>query len=151
MTKAFRVLAFLIAGLVALQAAVIAWGLFGVWKYIDAGNSIDNEVLEGEPFAEVAGFMIHGINGMTVIPVLALIALIVGLIAKFPGAKKFGAAIFLLVVLQIVLGLAGFSIPAVGALHGLNALLLFGVAVMAGVRAKDVPVGAPGDRPLVNA
>lgn len=153
MTKVFRVLAFIVAGLVALQAVVIAWAFFGLWKFIEDGEALDSAVMEGDesPFAEAAGFMIHGMNGMMVIPVMALVLLIIGLIAKFPGAKKFGAAIFLLVVLQVVLGIAGFSIPAVGALHGLNAMLLFGVAVMAGVRAKDVSVGTHDNRPLVDA
>jgi hypothetical protein len=151
MTKAFRVLAFLVAALVVVQAAAVAWGFFGLWKYLDGGDSVDSDVLDGEPFSEVAGFMIHGMNGMMVIPVLALVLLIIGFLAKFPGSTKFGAAIFLLVVLQVVLGIAGFSAPIIGALHGVNALVLFAVAAMAGVKAKDVPVAHVDDRARVNA
>jgi hypothetical protein len=44
--------------------------------------------------------------------------------------------VLLLVVLQVVLGFLGFGAPIFGALHGLNALLLFSAAVMAGLRVK---------------
>ena len=46
-----------------------------------------------------------------------------------------------LVVLQVLLGLFGHAVPLLGALHGLNALLLFGVAVMAAMAARGVPKG----------
>ena len=36
------------------------------------------------------------------------------------------------VVLQIVLALVGFGIPAVGALHGVNALVIYALAIVAG-------------------
>jgi hypothetical protein len=41
-----------------------------------------------------------------------------------------------LVVLQVALGLLGHESAIFGLLHGINALALFSVAVMAGVRAK---------------
>ena len=154
MTKAFRILAFLVAGLVFVQAFSIAWAVAGLYHYVDDGNAFTSELMEpGQeaPFTEVLGFMIHGMNGMMVIPVVALITMIVGVIAKFPGSTKFGVAIFLLVVLQVALGLFGHEAAIFGGLHGLNALILFGTAVMAGVKARDLHVGTVEDRPRVNA
>lgn len=155
MTKAFRVLAFIVAGLVVVQASSMVWGIAGLYGYVNDGNSFTEELMEPgaeAPFPEVAGFAIHGINGTMVIPVVALILLIVGLIAKFPGAKKYGAAVFGLVVLQVFLGIMGHEAAISGAVHGINAMILFGVAIMAGMRAKDVPVvGTVDDRPTVNA
>lgn len=154
MTKAFRVLAFLVAALVVVQASSMVWGIAGLISWVDEGNSFTSDLMEEgaeAPFTEVAGFMIHGINGTMVIPIVALILLIVGLIAKFPGAKKYGAAVFLLVVLQVFLGIMGYEASIAGALHGINALVLFGTAVMAGIKAKDVHAGHHGDRTMVNA
>jgi hypothetical protein len=155
MTKAFRALAYLVAGLVVVQASSMVWAIAGLYGYVNDGNSFTEELMEPgaeAPFPEVAGFAIHGIIGTMVIPIAALVLLIVGLVAKFPGAKMYGAAVFLLVALQVFLGIMGHELAISGALHGIIALLLFGVAVMAGVRAKDVPVaGAVDDRPTVNA
>ena len=154
MTKAFRILAFLVAGLVVVQAASMVWAIAGLGIWVEEGNDFTSELFESGdiPFTELYGMMIHGMNGMMVIPVIALITMIVGLIAKFPGSTKFGVAIFLLVVLQVALGLFGHENAIFGLLHGVNALILFSVAAMAGVKAKDVRVGTADDgRPLVNA
>lgn len=155
MTKAFRVLAFLIAGLVFVQAFTMTWAIAGLYGYVDDGNSFTSDLMEEgaeTPFPEVLGFMIHGMNGTMLIPLIALVTLVVGLLAKFPGSTKYGAAIFLLVVLQVALGLFGHEAAIFGGLHGINALLLFGAAVMGGIRAKDVPVvGSVDERPTVNA
>ena len=53
-----------------------------------------------------------------------------------PQGITYALAVLGLVVLQVFLGLFGHEISALGALHGVNALILFGVAVMAGVRAS---------------
>lgn len=153
MTKAFRVLAYLIAALVVVQATSVVWAVAGMGIWVDEGNDLTSEVMESDetPFTEVAGFIIHWMNGMMLIPLVALILLIVGLIAKFPGSTKYGAAVFLLVVLQVALGLFGHENAIFGALHGLNAMILFGAAIMAGMRAKDVPVVTDDGRPRVNA
>lgn len=153
MTKAFRVLAYLIAALVVVQATSMVWAVAGMGIWVDEGNDLTSELMESDetPFTEVAGFMIHFLNGMMLIPLVALILLIVGMIAKFPGSAKYGAAVFLLVVLQVALGLFGHENAIFGALHGLNAMILFGAAIMAGMRAKDVPVVTDDGRPRVNA
>jgi hypothetical protein len=48
------------------------------------------------------------------------------------------------VVIQVALGLAGHSVSIAGGIHGLNALIVFGLAIMAFLRSKSVPVATTG-------
>ena len=91
------------------------------------------------------GFMIHGMNGMFVIPALALILLIVSFFAKIRRGVAFAAGVFGLVILQVTLGLFGHGIPLLGFLHGVNALLLFTTALLAGLNASKRRVSAQAD------
>jgi heme A synthase len=93
------------------------------------------------PFPEIVGIMVHGINGMMIIPLIALLLLISSFFAKIPGAVKWAGLVLLLVVLQIALGLFGHGIPALGGLHGLNALLLFSAAVYTARRGRAAVAG----------
>ncbi len=143
MRSAYRVLAFVIAGLVVVQAAAIAYAVFGLTKWVeDDGGVLDKAAIESRDtsFDGVLGFPIHAINGTMLIPLVALILLIVAFFAKVSGGVAQAATILLLVVVQVALGIFGQDIPGLGALHGLNALLLFGAATMAGVRAKQPAV-----------
>lgn len=156
MTKAFRVFAFLVAALVMFQAAVMVWGIAGLGLWLDDGNELTTEVFEdafegGEkPFPEFTGLMLHGMVGFMVIPIVSLITMILGFIAKHPGSTKFGVAIFLLTILQTFLGIYGHELAISGMAHGVNALILFGTAVMAGVRAK-APVSTTAPQTPVSA
>lgn len=145
MRSAYRVLAFLIAGLVVVQAFAIAYGVAGLGKWVNDGNTFDKAAFESDDtsFDGIVGFMIHGMNGMMLIPLVALIFLIVSFFAKVPGGVVRAAIVLGLVVLQVTLGLLGSEIPILGGLHGLNALLLFGAAIMAGMRAKDTVPATP--------
>jgi len=132
----YRVLAYVVAVEVMVQAAAIAFAVFGLGKYIDDGATVDKAMFEDESvsFTGVVGFMIHGINGQMVIPLLALILLIVSFFAKVPGGAKWAGAIVGLVVIQVLLGIFGHETPWLGPLHGINALILFSVAVTAARR-----------------
>jgi heme A synthase len=138
MRSAYRVLAWIIAAEVAIQAMVMVFAVAGLVKWVDEGGVFDRSVLESDElaFPEITGIIIHGLNGMFVIPALALILLIFSFFTKAPGAVKWAALVLLLVVLQVVLGFLGFGAPIFGALHGFNALLLFSAAVYAGLRVK---------------
>jgi hypothetical protein len=145
MRSVYRVLAWIIAAEVAIQAMVVVYAVAGLGIWVDQGGVFDRAVFESEEFAfpELVGAMIHGINGMMVIPALALLLLIVSFFAKVPGAVKWAALVLLLVVLQVMLGLLGHGAAIFGALHGLNALLLFSTAVYTGLRVKrPTPVEA---------
>jgi hypothetical protein len=143
MRAAYKVLAYLVAAEVAVQAMVMVWGIAGLGKWVDGGGVFDKAVIEsqGAPFPEVVGILAHGINGLFVIPGLALLLLIASFFTKVRGAIKWAVVVFLLVVVQGQLGELGHDLPLAGALHGLNALALFGVAIYAGRRLRAAAVG----------
>lgn len=129
MKSAYRILAYLVAAGVVVQAADIAFAWFTTINEVDSGTVVD------ENYDGNAGHALHGIMGMMVIPVLALVLLVVSFFAKVPDGVKWAASVFGVVVLQVALAFLAFGVtPALGALHGLNAMLLLGVSVMAGHR-----------------
>lgn len=144
MKTAYRVLAYLVALLVVVQAGAIAFATFGLGKWIEDGGVLDQATIEGRSaeFVGVIGYPIHGIVGQLVIPVLALILLIVSFFAKVPKGVMWAAVTFGLVVVQVLAGTFARGLPALGLLHGINALLLFGVAVMAAMAATSRNRGA---------
>jgi heme A synthase len=138
MRKAYRILAYLIAAEVVVQAMAMVFAIAGLDKWIANGGVFDKAVMESDqaPFPEVVGIIVHGINGSIVIPVLALLLLICSFFAKLPRAVRWAGLVFLIVVVQVSLGYAGPDIPALGALHGLNALALFTTALYTARRAR---------------
>jgi hypothetical protein len=129
MKSTYRVLALLIAAGVIVQAMAIALGWFTAIKDMDDGLVIDKNY-DGN-----IGHNLHTFVGMTVIPVLAILLLIVSFFAHIAGGVKWAAIVFGVVALQIVLAFLAFAVPAIGALHGANALALLAVAGIAGRRA----------------
>ncbi len=143
MRTAYRVLAFIIAAEVAIQAAAIAYALFGLGLWIEGGGVMDKATMESESstFAGDGGFPLHGINGEMVIPVLVIVLLVLSFFAKVPRGVMWAGITLGLVVLQVLLGFLGEVVPFLGALHGINALLIFGVAVMAAMAARGATAG----------
>ena len=137
MKATYRVLAYLVALGVVVQAAAIAFAYFGLGKWIEDGGVLDKATMESEGtgFTGVVGFMIHGIAGEMVIPAIALILLVVSFFAKVPGGVLWAGIVVVLTVLQVALGLLGFAVVGLGLLHGVNALAMFAVAAMAAHRA----------------
>ncbi len=144
MRGVYRVLAFLVAVEVAIQASFIVWGDAGMGLWIEDGGVIDKATMEsafegGEaPFPEFMAFLFHSINGMMVIPVIALLLVISSFFAKVPRGVTFALAVLGLVVLQVTLGLFGHVVSFLGALHGINALALFSTAAWTGLRVARV-------------
>lgn len=149
--KAYRFLAFTIAALVIVQAFAIAWAYFGLSSWVtDEGGVVNKELLEctdcEQNFTAEWGFAIHMFfNGLVLIPLVSLALLITSFFAKVPKGVTLAASIFGLVVLQV------FVLPALsrevgtafGGLHGVNALVLMGVAIMAGQRASRAMGASP--------
>ncbi|MDT7578883.1 MAG: hypothetical protein QOK35_143 [Pseudonocardiales bacterium] len=133
MRTVYRVLAWLVAVEVLVQAAVIAWAVFGLGQWIQGGGVLDKSVMESEvqAFPAETGFMLHGINGEMVVPVLALLLLVVSFFAKVPRGVALAGGVVGLVAVQVALGLLGRGLPWLGLLHGANALALVAVAVVA--------------------
>jgi len=136
MRTTYRVLAYVIAAGVALQAASVAMAFFNILVEVDDGGIITADYdYEGN-----LGIMVHRVGGLGVIPLAAIALLIVSFFTNAAGAVRWAGALFGLVVLQIAFVFAAFGgAPSVGALHGLNALALFLAALWAGRRITRVP------------
>lgn len=143
MRATYRVLGYLIAIEVIIQAAAIAYAMFGVGKFVEDGGTIDKALVESDEMAfdEIVGFIVHGINGMNVIPLLAILMLIVSFFAKVPNGVVLALAVVVVTAIQVALGIFGHGIPLLGVLHGINAFVLAGVASAAAAKAVK-PEGA---------
>lgn len=143
MRSVYKFFAFLIAIEVAVQASMMAFAVAGLGIWVDKeGGVLDKAAFEEQPdFTGAIGFFIHGVNGMMVIPLLALLFLIVSFFAKVPGGVRWAALVLLAVVVQVTLGLFGHEQAVFGMLHGLNALILFSLAFMAGKRVSAATSG----------
>lgn len=98
--------------------------------------------LAGQALPELGGggdFEAHRSIGFTVMGILALVVLVAALVGRLPRVQVgLSVVLFVLYVVQTSLpGLAGSS-PALAALHPANAMLLLGVAVAIGLRARRI-------------
>lgn len=144
MKNVYRVLAYAIAALVAVQAASIAYAVSGLAKYIDSGGAVDKN---SDGFPGVGGLIAHGIGGQMVIPLVTLALLVVSFFAHVAGGVRWALIVLGAVVVQVALGIFSHALPALGAVHGVVALVLFGVAVTAAVRVGSTGrVGSEPDR-----
>lgn len=143
--KVYRFLAYTIAVLVVVQAGAIAWAFFGMVNEIDQNGLVINKAcLEsdsgcGDGFVAEWGFAIHMFfNGFILIPLVSLILLITSFFAKVPKGIAMAAGLVGLVALQMLVlpELSRQFGAGFGAAHGVNALILMGVAIMAGHRAS---------------
>lgn len=149
MRKTYQVLASIIAILVVVQAALMVWTIAGLFTWIDEGATLDKSVVEGwetEPptFDGAIGHFLHTViiggtgTGLGLIPLLGLLLLIVSFFAKVPRGVVLAVAIVVSIVVQILAGMfAEPGMPYLGLVHGLNAFILFGLAVFAARSAKE--------------
>ena len=122
MRTAYKVLAYIVAAEVAIQAMVMVWAIAGLGVWVDNGGVFDKSIMESGalPFTEAL--------------------LIVSFFTKVRGAIKWAIIVFVLVVLQGQIGFLGHEFALAGALHGLNALALFTVALYTGRRLRTAAV-----------
>jgi hypothetical protein len=134
--QTYRVMSGLIALGVLVQAGAIAAGWFTALHDVDSGLVIDKNY-DGNAFHGI-----HGFVGFNVMPLLGLILLIVSFFAakSVPGARKWAGIVFGLILLQVALAMFAFSIPALGALHGINALAVLGTSVRASMLTREAGV-----------
>lgn len=128
MKSTYRVLAYVIAGLVVLQAVWIALSSFTVIKAVDSGRTINED-------AAGIGAVLHGFGGMYAIPLVTIALVVVSFFAKVTGGVKWALFILLAVAVQITLAFLSFGVPQIGALHGLNAFVIIALSLIAGTRA----------------
>ncbi|WP_438854430.1 hypothetical protein [Agromyces sp. M3QZ16-3] len=138
MQKLYTGLAWTIAGAVVVQASAIAFAFGGMLNLVSEGGVVDKALLEGFQAAGVgeAGFMIHGLVGGMVIPLVALVLLVVSFFVRVRGAKLWAAITFGLVALQVVLGFSITDVPYLGLIHGANALAVVAAASIAALRVR---------------
>ena len=138
MRQTYRVLASLIALGVLVQAAAVALAWFQVISDLEGGAVFD----ENAEFN--LGHLVHLYNGMYLMPVLGLVLVGVSFAAArtVPHARKWAGIVLGLIVLQVVLAIVAFSVPAVGALHGVNALLVLAAAGRAAALARTAAPAA---------
>ncbi len=145
MRAVYRVLAFLIAIGVAIQSMSMVFYVAGLNRWVDEGGVFDKAVQEERdttPYSEGVGLLIHSLNGMMIIPLLAILLLIASFFAKVPRGIQAAGLVLLLVLIQVALGIFGYELPFLGALHGLNALILLGAALNAARLARRTTVDA---------
>jgi len=138
MRTAYRVLAFAIAALVAVQAAAIGYAVFAQLSWIENGGTIDKASIESAP--GTGAYIFHALDGGVVL-LLALALLVISFFAKIPQGVRWAVIVLVCTIVQIALGTLSHMLSAIGAVHGAVALVLFGVAIMAAMRArKPAPV-----------
>ncbi|MCU1408705.1 MAG: hypothetical protein JWM23_785 [Microbacteriaceae bacterium] len=131
MRRTYQIICHIIAALVVVQAAVIAWGVFTLGQYLDRGTSVTEDT-------EVLGFDVHAVIGQYVIPVLAVVLLVIALIMR--DGITWAGWLILAVVVQVALAYASFGIAWVGIVHGIVA---FAVAGLAETAARSLSRSGP--------
>jgi hypothetical protein len=136
MKMVYRVLAYLISLGVALQAAAIAIGFFGLANWVEAGGVLDKAGMESETitFGGLWGLVFHGMFGIFVIPALGLLLVIASFFTKVKGALTWALIVLGCIVVQVALGIFAHSLYALGFLHGLFAFAVLATATIAATR-----------------
>jgi heme A synthase len=134
MRTVYRVLAYAIAALVAVQSAAIGYAVFAQLNWIDTGGTLDKSAFDtGAP--GTGAMIFHALDGGVVL-LLSLALLVVSFFAKIPQGVRWAVIVLVATIVQIALGTLSHMLAAIGAVHGAVALVLFGVAVMAAMRAR---------------
>ena len=121
MRAIYRIWATLLFILVIVQVGLAGYGAFyAANKLEDEGSTIDEDVF-------FDGFGAHALFGYLVL-LAGLIFLAIG-VAAGVGKWRLGrhGVLFALLILQVLLAWFGFEAPAIGFLHPVNALLIFGL------------------------
>ena len=142
MRTVYRVLAYVIAAVVAIQAAAIGYAVFAQMHWIEDGGTLDKATLESSA-PGTGALMFHALEGYAVF-LIALALLIVSFFAKIPHGVRWAVIVLACAFVQIALGALSRMLAPIGALHGAVALVLFGLAVTAAMRVrKPVAAGEP--------
>ncbi len=143
MRAVYRLLAIVVTAGVLVQLVFMAFGAFTVAADAEDGVTIDGAYSN-------TGQSLHRIGGTT-IGVVVLVLLIVSFFAKVQRGIRLAAALVGLTVLQIMLATVAFGVPALGALHGLNAMAIATVAEMAARAARKQAGGVSRDETVERA
>jgi hypothetical protein len=116
----FRYWAWIVFAAAVLQVGFAGYGAFYV------ANKVDESTIDDDVFMD--GFGLHAGVGYLVV-LLGLILLILAAAARMgrPLVVR-SAALFGLLILQVLLAWFGFEVPAIGFFHPVNALLIIGLS-----------------------
>ncbi len=91
MKTVYRVLAYAIAALVAVQAAAIGYAVFAQLHFIEGGGTLDAATIESAP--GTGAFIFHALNGGVVFLLAALALLIISFFAKIPQGVRWAVIV----------------------------------------------------------
>lgn len=123
MKSAFRIWASFVSLAIIVQVGLAGYGAFNAVDKSDDKGTIGKTAVSD-------GFNVHAALGYIIL-LAALILLVLAFLARRAGSAdrvKWSAAIFGLMVLQILLAALGHAVAWLGVLHGINALAVAGVA-----------------------
>jgi hypothetical protein len=118
----YRYFAWVVFAAIVVQVAFAGYGAFFVAKEVEDATVDEDKFMDG--------FGIHAGFGYLVL-LLTLLFLIIAAVNNV-GRWRVGLAglLFPLTILQVLLAWFGFEVPAIGALHPVNALVLFALSWM---------------------
>ena len=127
MRTLFRWLTTVLFVAIVVQVALAAYGAF------DAVHKAEKAAVSQKTIED--GFNAHVALGYVI--VLVMLALLIVAAAGRLGASaiRFSAILVVLGILQAILGMASESTPAIGPLHGINALAIYAVSALLAHRA----------------
>jgi len=134
MRLVYRILAYLISLTVVLQAAAIALGFFGLGSWIENGGTLNKAVMDSSTSHVTGdiGLAFHSTVGMMVIPILGLLLVISSFFTRIRAAIWWSLIVLGCIVVQVLLGIFAHQAYALGAVHGVFAFAVLGVAAYAG-------------------
>ena len=124
MDAALRRLAWAVAGMVVVQAGLIAFGKFSTLHALEDGHRVTLDSVNDN-----GGDGLHWLFGQILIPLLVIALVVLAAVGRRSGRLPWTLALLGLVVVQLLLAYAGESVPGLGALHGMNAFAILAVAV----------------------
>lgn len=122
MRSVFRSLTSVLFVAVVVQVGLAGYGIFNAIHKAKTAP-VTQKALEDDLGA-------HGVFGYLVLLIMLLL-LVVALAGRLGATeRKWAGGIFLLGLLQAILGAASISAPALGFLHGINALAIYAAAAL---------------------
>jgi heme A synthase len=135
MKTVYRVLAYAIAVMVAVQSAAIGYAVFAQLNWMETGGTLDKAAFDtGAP--GTGAMIFHALDAGFIL-LLSLALLVVSFFAKIPHGVRWAVIVLVCTILQVGFGVLSHLTAVMGAVHGAVALVLFGVAVMAAMRARQ--------------
>lgn len=121
----YKYVAYLIALLVVVQSAVVVWGMAAEIRF-----RINNPDAGAADVPFPLGAQLHGMIGMYVIPIAALVLVVLGLAMR--DGRRWALWVLVASVVQVALGIGGIVVSEyLGLVHGIVAFVLLACALLA--------------------